>query len=102
MQALADHVTKITGIKHIAIDDGPNVSPCYDIIKPPMVGDKVSYAFDGDYYPDGVIVRVTAKYTVTTSTGNTYRRKKLTDGWFRPGGTWCLVSGHINERNLSF
>lgn len=102
VQLLAQHVTKITQVHHIAVDEGPYTSPRFDVIRAPAVGDKVSYGFNGDYNPDGEIVRVTAKFTVTTSTGNTYRRRRLSSSWFRPGGVWGLVPGHRSERNPSF
>jgi hypothetical protein len=83
------------------------------------VGDEVSYGFNGDWYPDGTVVRITksGKY-LYTSTGNKYIKyvfKKwtkldedhnygdvMTEGYQTPGGTWTLAKGVYNERNPSF
>lgn len=91
-----------TRTTYLAVDEGPNVSPRFDIIEPPKVGDKVSYGFNGDYYPDGEIIKITKTWQITTSTGNRYLRYRNTSTWLRTGGTWALVPGHRNERNPSF
>lgn len=90
--------------KYIAIDSGEHVSPRYDVIVRPMVGDKVSYSFNGDTYPDGTITKITGQNfrIITTSTGSVYYRRKLSGCWKKKGGTWNLVLGHRNERNPSF
>lgn len=102
VQRIARLLEATTSKKFLATDAGPHVSPRYDIIEPPKVGDKVSYGFNGDYYPDGEIVKITKTYQITTSTGNKYLRRRNTGTWLRTGGTWALVPGHINERNPSF
>jgi len=86
----------------IVADNGPNVWPRFTVIDPPKVGDKVSYGFNGDYYPDGKIVAVGKNYrTVTTSTGNKYWRRKESGSWLL-NRTWSLVPGHHDERNPHF
>lgn len=104
VERLAASATKATGKLHIGIDNGPYIAPRYDVAEAPKVGDKVSYAFNGDYYPDGEIVHVTpgSLRQVKTSTGNTYYRRKQTDSWKQTGGTWSLVQGHIDQRNPCF
>ena len=89
----------LTGRLHLACDNGRNVYPRYDVIEAPKVGDKVSRTINGDYYPEGEIVHVSAsKKVVRTSTGLRFDRKGTTASW-RNKGTWTLVAGHINERN---
>lgn len=102
-QKIAEGATALTGNLHFATDSGPNVSPRFDIIQVPAVGDEVSYGFNGDYYPDGVITHVTqgTARQVRTSTGNIYFRRGNSGNW-RRGGTWSLIPGHHNERNPSF
>ena len=102
VEGIALYVTAMAGCLYVAVDRGPFVSPRYGVTRCPAIGDKVSYGFNGDYYPDGEIVKITKKLTVTTSTGNTYRRRKQTAAWMRTGGTWGLVAGHIDERNPHF
>ena len=102
VEALAAQVTKLTGSLHVGTDAGRGCYPRYDIIKAPAVGDKVSYSFNGDSYPDGEIVRITNTLNVITSTGSTYRRRKTTGSWRKAGGTWSLVQGHRDERNPHF
>ncbi|USN16348.1 hypothetical protein PLUTO_00320 [Luteibacter phage vB_LflM-Pluto] len=98
----ASGATKLTNRLHIAIDSGPSVSPRYDVIEAPKVGDKVSYAFNGDYYPDGEIVRIgESMRVITTSTGNKYWRRKKTGSWILRG-TWTLVQGHRDDKNPCF
>lgn len=88
---------------YLAIDNGGNVSPRYDVIERPQIGDKVSYAFNGDYYPDGKIVNISASLRiVTTDTGSKYYRRGQTGRWVKSGGTWSLVQGHRNDKNPSF
>lgn len=102
VQELARRITALTGDSFVGTDDGVCVSPRYDIIKMPKIGDKVSYGFNGDFYPDGEVIRITKNLMITTSTGNTYRRRGLTGRWVQPGGTWTLVQGHHDERNPHF
>lgn len=91
-----------TGKRYIATDAGAWCSPQFDVIEMPVVGEKVSYAFNGDSRPDGVITKITESLRViTTSTGNKYYRKKLTGSW-KLRKTWSMISGHHNERNTSF
>ena len=71
------------------------------------VGDAVSYAFNGDCYPDGLVVSVGTgvKQVVTTDTGSRYYRKVSRHGdvsWIKEGGTWTLVKGHTRRWNPSF
>lgn len=101
---IAREASQLDGRLFTAVDSGPNVWPRFDVVQAPKVGDKVSYGFNGDYYPDGEIVHVTAGTLrqVKTSTGNTYYRRKQTGSWVQKGGTWSMVQGHIDERNPSF
>lgn len=91
---------------YIAIDSGPGVSPRYDVIAAPMVGDQVSRGFNGDYYPAGRIVHVSASLRVVTTQGEDgaqikrkFYRRGQTGRWVQTGGTWSLVPGVHNERN---
>ncbi len=94
--------TIFSGEVYIPVDNGEWVSPRYDVIKAPAVGDKVSYTFNGDYYPDGEIVKISASNKViTTSSGKKYYRKGLTASW-KNSKIWSLVQGHHNERNPHF
>lgn len=86
----------------VVADQGPNVWPRFQIITPPAVGDEVSYGFNGDYYPDGVVVSVSKSLKVVkTSTGNAYYRRRESSAWLR-NKTWGLVAGHVSRRNPSF
>lgn len=88
--------------KYIATDAGRCRSPQFDVQRRPQVGDKVSYAFNGDYYPDGTIVKISPTLKkITTDTGSSYYRLRNTGTW-KLNKTWSLVHGHINERNPSF
>lgn len=103
---LAAWVTAITVVQHVACSY-ENCSQRHAIVRIPQVGDEVSYGFNGDYYPDGKIGRVTPKLTVVTVDENgkelhRYNRRRETGSWIMSGGTWSLVMGHRNEKNPSF
>jgi hypothetical protein len=102
VQRLARYLVAMTGKPYLAVDDGGGVSPRYDLVLAPMIGDEVSYGFNGDYYPDGVVTKISKTYQVTTSTGNVYRRQGNSACWKKTGGTWSLCRGHISEQNPHF
>lgn len=91
-----------TGKKYLGVDQGSYVYPRFDIIEPFKIGDNVSYTFNGDYYPDGYIVKITPSLNIITCSGKRYRRHKNTSMWIMEGGTWSLVHGHISDKNPSF
>jgi hypothetical protein len=99
---LAKYLTAMTGKTYLPVDNGSGHSPQFDVVDAPKVGDEVSYGFNGDYTPDGTVVKVSPTFQVTTSSGRVYRRKGTTSGWYQAGGTWGLVRGHIDERNPHF
>lgn len=99
---LAAAETQSTGKLHIACDRGEYCSPRYYVAPAPVVGEEVSYAFNGDYYPCGVITAISKTLKkVTTSEGRVFYRKRQTGTW-KSDGMWCLVNGHISERNPEF
>ena len=68
------------------------------------VGDKVSKGFNGDCYPEGVIVKITPSGIIATDTGEIFRPYKHNGammGW-KSQRTWWLVSGHHHKQNPSF
>ena len=101
-QLIADSATKLTGTLYIATDAGEWVSPRYDVVVAPAVGDEVSYSFNGDYYPCGTITAISKSLKlVTTSTGRKFYRRRETGSWVN-NGMWSLVSGHHNRLNPEF
>lgn len=99
---VAAYLTETTGRLHIATDAGEWVYPRYDVIEPPKVGDEVSYAFNGDYYPCGEIVSISESLKVIkTSSGKRFYRRKLTGAWLN-NGTWSLIPGHVSRLNPEF
>jgi hypothetical protein len=102
VSTIARYLTAVKGELYIPVDNTDAVSPRYDVMKCPKIGDKVSYGFNGDYYPDGEIVSVSKTLQIKTSGGHTYRRKGLRACWLQPGGTWGLTGGHVDERNPHF
>ena len=99
---IAAPASKVCGKHLIAIDNGSNHWPRFDIIEAPKVGDEVSYGFNGDYYPCGTITKISDSLRVIqTSDGSKFYRRHLTARWVM-GGTWTMVRGHRDERNPSF
>jgi hypothetical protein len=98
----AQEVAAALGQGYIATDAGHGVSPRYDVIELPKVGDKVSYAFNGDYYPCGEIASISKTLKcITTTEGRKFYRVRQTGCW-KSDGTWSLVSGHISKQNPEF
>jgi hypothetical protein len=98
---IAEQATELTGDLHLAIYR-ESVLPHCDIIRSPKVGDPVSYAFNGDSYPCGEIVKISRSLkVVTTSTGRKFYRRKESGAWIN-AGTWTLVHGHVETRNPHF
>lgn len=91
------------GLTFLVSDDGPRVSPRFDIRPMPRVGDPVTKAFNGDYYPAGRIKNISPTgYKITTDTGVTFYRKNAARHVWKSGGTWTMVLGWTNRRNPSF
>jgi hypothetical protein len=68
----------------------------------PKVGEFVSYAFNGDYYPDSKIVRVSKTMkVVTTESGKKYYRKGESAAWVLHG-TWSMLKGYHDRLNPHF
>lgn len=101
VERIAQELTEATGTLYVGVDSGPNVSPRYDVVEAPVVGAEVSRGFNGDYYPEGTITKVSKSLRrVETSTGAVFFRRKQSATW--SDGTFSMVRGHINERNPSF
>ena len=84
---------------YLATDEGPSHSPQYDVVRAPRPGDLVSSSFNGDSYPEGEVVRVSASFRrVETSTGKVYYRRRASGSWIADG-TWFLVEGHVRQTN---
>lgn len=84
---------------YLAIDNGAHVYPRFDVIRIPRVGDKVSYTYNGDTYPDGEVVRVGPTFhRITTSTGRVYHRGRKGGYWLHRG-MWRLIPGHVSTTN---
>ena len=113
--AAAEEVAAALGPEYVATDAGPYVSPRYDVIALPKVGDAVSYSFNGDSYPCGHVISISAgpnfrrivaheprggKHVGEVREHVFWRRRK-TGSWVM-NGTWSLVAGHVDERNPSF
>lgn len=84
----------------IPVDRGTHVSPRYGIIIAPKVGDPVSMTFNGDYYPEGIIKKIsdTGRVIKTSTNKQFYRRTPTSPLWLQ-GGTWALISGHHQRLN---
>lgn len=91
------------GTALIPIDSGEHCWPRYDVVEASKVGDKVSRCINGDYYPDGEIVKVSGQNSriVTTSTGRKYYRRRLSGAWIADK-FYSMVSGHISRLNPEF
>jgi len=99
---IAKSATEATGKVYLPVDSGYGVSPRFDVIEAPTVGDDVSYAFNGDYYPCGQIKSISDSYRVIVTTeGQKFYRRKESGNW-KYNRTWSLVGGHRSELNPHF
>lgn len=119
----AAEVAAALGPKYQATDAGPYVSPRYDVIDLPQVGQEVSYTFNGDYYPCGKIVsiskgpafrRIVAEEDLgwnhnlgrRVTKRHVFHRRcrdgKPTGGAWIMDGTWSMIQGHHNKTNPEF
>lgn len=102
-QKVADAAEARSGHVFLVSDRGGWVSPRFDVVEAPRIGDKVSKSFNGDSYPDGEIVKIAKNYRyVQTSTGRKYWKKGKTASFVLTGGTFYMISGHVEERNPHF
>lgn len=100
---LAGEATAVTEEVYLPCDRSSSVSPRYGIIRAPKLGEPVSYSFNGDTTPCGVISKISdSYYRIQTTTGKVFYRRHHTSSWIMQGGTWSMVSGHYRERNPSF
>ena len=105
-QVLADSASELLGVKYLASDSGPNVSPRYDVIEAPKLGDDASRAFNGDYYPVGKIVSISQSMRLIVARDERglerkFYRRKLSGAWVNKG-MWSLVPGVRSEWNPEF
>lgn len=94
--------TTLTGELFLPYDEGSSTWPRFGIFTPPTVGDDVSYGFNGDYYYDSKIARITKNWMIITENGTRYNRVRKTSGFKKVGGTWWMVKGIHNEQNPHF
>lgn len=101
-ESKAQQISVLTGELYIATDSGPNCLPRFDVVRAPRIGDEVSYCFNGDSYPSGVITKISKSLKrVETSEGKVFYRRKQTGAWLN-NGTWALVQGHVKTLNPHF
>jgi hypothetical protein len=82
----AKEVAAALGAEYAATDSGEGVSPRYDIIKLPQVGEPISYD---------------SKRIVTSTEGQKFYRRKESGAWIYQR-TWSMVRGHISRMNPEF
>ena len=66
-----------------------------------QIGDNVTYAFNGDYYPCGTVERIskTGKIIYTT---NSHKFVRQASGTYKRDRTWTLIHGTYSELNPHF
>lgn len=99
---VAIKITLLVGELYLPYDRGDSVSPRFGVMKAPQIGDEVSRGFNGDYYPCGVITKITRTFRITTSTGHKFSRRGQSSSWREIGRHTSMVAGHIDERNPHF
>lgn len=97
--AIAAKLTELTGKTYLPTDSGHGHYR-FGMTQAPMIGDEVSYTFNGDYYPCGKIEKISKTYYITVSGGKVFRRHQKTSSWLHHG--WTLIKGHRSEQNPSF
>jgi hypothetical protein len=101
-KGIAAQATALRGVLYLGIDKGPCNYPRYDVVEAPALGHEVSYAFNGDYYPAGRIVKISDSLRrVATDQGHIFFRRRETGSWIKDG-TWTMVRGVHNRLNPEF
>ncbi len=96
----AKEVAALLGDKYIAVDYGSHVSPRYDVINMPQVGDAISYGYNGDAYPCGHIKSISeSKKLIVSTEGHKFYRRGQSGTW-KYAQTWSLMSGHFSNHRL--
>ena len=99
----AKELTAHTSDIYFACDRTKYTYPRYKVYPAPKIGEPVSYAFNGDYYPCGYIEKISPTMKkITTTDGTTFWRDSKINSCWRRHRTWSMVHGHIDERNPSF
>ena len=99
-EARARELEAETGEKYVAFETDYACDP-YAAERLPHVGDEVSKAFNGDYYPCGKIAKISKTYyRITTEDGNTFTRVGP-NSWKEGGkkGAFSLIEGVVDRRN---
>lgn len=96
---IAEKLTTLTGKTYLPTDYGYGRYP-FGLVEVPMIGDYVSYTFNGDYYPCGKVEKISKTYQITVSDGKIFRRDGDSSRWLNHG--WSLVKGHRSDLNPSF
>jgi fermentation-respiration switch protein FrsA (DUF1100 family) len=111
VELIANDLSALTGDDWLPVDRGAHVSPRYDVVVCPKVGEDVSRGFNGDYYPVGKIIGITGagRRSITTMATDgsgvvrKFYRVKLSGAWKEGGGSpFCLVPGVRHEWNPEF
>lgn len=103
------------GQDYLPVDHGSNRAPRYEVVRAWKVGDPVSKTFNGDSYPVGYIVQVSAgkQYRVVAQQDKAQAGHETPEGartvFYRRGNTslWLetqpsgfhLILGHVSETN---
>jgi len=96
--------SKLCGKLYLPCDAGEWVSPRYDVVLAPRVGEPISYGIGSDSYPDGYITKIggTDCSRIYTDTGHVYNRRRKSSAWIMRGGSRYLIRGHIKYLDPSF
>lgn len=100
---IAASLTERTGKLHLGVDRGEYVWPRFDVIEfDVQPGTVVSMGFNGDYYPQGKVAKVSKDHRIVTlENGKRFFRRRLTAAWVN-AGTWSLIPGEVDKRNPEF
>lgn len=104
-QVIAEAASKFSGKQYLMSDRGDSVSPRYDVVEAPALGDEVSMAFNGDYYPVGKVIKIGKDYKQIKVEGErgpmVFYRKGERGAWLYKQ-MWSLVPGVIDRLNPEF
>lgn len=111
-EAAAEKLTVLLGFPFWPEDRGNGVSPRYGVRPGFRIGEPVSRAFNGDYYPVGFITKMSGqgnekigfrRIEVTDTNGKVrvFWRRDMSGSWIN-AGMWSLVPGWHNDQNPEF
>ena len=104
-EKVAASASEFAGRPYLVSDSGECVSPRYDVLAAPAVGDEVSMEFNGDAYPVGKVLSIAKNFSSVLVDGRNgqqmrFHKKGARCSWVCRG--FSLIPGVVSKWNPEF